>query len=245
MRLPTAAELHERIPDVNDGIVSVAGVIAGFIAAGAGTEALIAATTVATIAGAASVGGMTYSEYAAERDAEVALIEAERRAVELDPEAQRHELADHFVERGVDPALAAQVAHQMSARDALLAQLETEHGILEPTPPAAPFVVAMGAAVAFALGAALPILILPVFPWWSHGILTAIAVAVSLVVTALVSARLGRTRVWRTVARSLIVGAIALALSLLAGSVLPDPDGGGRGHRWPAQESVIEDELDR
>ena len=245
MRLPTAAELHERIPDVNDGIVSVAGVIAGFIAAGAGTDALITATTAATIAGAVSVGGLTYGEYAAERDAELAIIEAERVSFARDPDAELHDLAAHFVERGVRAELAREVALEMAAHDALTAQIETEHGILEPTPRSTPFLFAIGASVAFSLGAALPIAILWVFPWWSHGILTAIAVALSLLVTAVVSARLGRTSMWRTIARSLVVGGIALALSLLAGSILPDPDGGGRGWHWPGQESIIEDELDR
>ena len=245
MRLPTAAEMHERIPDVNDGIVSVAGIIAGFIAAGAGDDALIAAPAAATIAGAVSVGGMTYGEYAAERDAEVAIIDAELASFARDPAAELGELTEHFVERGVQQDLAHEVALQMAAHDALAAQIETEHGILQRTPPAAPFVVAVAAAVAFSLGAALPILIIWVFPWWSQGIMTAIAVGVALLVTAALSARLGRARLGRTIVRSLVIGGLSLALSLLVGSALPDPDNGGRLLHWPAQESVVEDELDR
>ena len=225
MRLPTAADLRGRIPDMNDGIIATAGVIEGFIAAGAGTDALLAASIAATIAGAGSLGGVKYGEAAAERDAELTVIAEEQRDIATSPEAEVRELAVHFEEQGVTPDVAAEVARQISAHDALAAQLETEHGIRERTPATAPFVAAFGGAAAFLLGGALPIAIVLLTPPDLRAIATVAAVLISLTLTAIVTAQLGRSSVLRTVIRSIVVGALVLLLSVIAGSFLPDPDG--------------------
>ena len=115
MGLPSAESLRARIPDVNDGIVAVAGVVQGLLAAGAGYDALVAASAVATIAGGASLAGTTYAGAAADRDAELALIREELTALESDPEAELEELAAYYRERGVEPDLAREVARQVSA----------------------------------------------------------------------------------------------------------------------------------
>lgn len=237
MGLPSAESLRARIPDVNDGIVAVAGVVQGLLAAGAGYDALVAASAVATIAGGASLAGTTYAGAAADRDAELALIREELTALESDPEAELEELAAYYRERGVEPDLAREVARQVTAHDALTAQLESEYGIREPTPRSGPILEALGAALAFGVGGGVPILIIATVPWWSRGAVTAIAVILSLTLTAIVSARLGHASVWRTIARSIVVAVLAMTLALLAGQFLPDPDGGGRAYRWPAGTS--------
>ena len=229
VRLPTAADLRGRIPDMNDGIIATAGVIEGFIAAGAGTDALLAASIAATIAGAGSLGGVKYGEAAAERDAELTVIAEEQRDIATSPEAEVRELAVYFEEQGVTPDVAAEVARQISAHDALAAQLETEHGIRERTPATAPFVAAFGGAAAFLLGGALPIAIVLLTPPDLRAIATVAAVLISLTLTAIVTAQLGRSSVVRTVIRSIVVGALVLLLSVIAGSFLPDPDGGSVG----------------
>lgn len=227
MPFPTAADLRARIPDMNDGIIATAGVIEGFLAAGAGTNALLAASIAATVAGAGSLGGVKFSEAAAERDAEAAVIAEEQRALARSPEAELAELAQYYQEQGVEPALAAEVARQVSARDALSAQLETEHGIRERTPASAPFVAAVGGAIAFTLGGVLPIAIVLLAPPDLRAAATIVAVLISLAITAVVTARLGRASVGRTVLRALIIGALTLLLSVVAGQFLPDPDGPG------------------
>jgi VIT1/CCC1 family predicted Fe2+/Mn2+ transporter len=229
MRLPTAADLRARIPDMNDGIIATAGVIEGFLAAGAGTNALLAASIAATIAGAGSLGGVKFTEAAAERDAEAALIEQERQDLARSPEAEVAELATFYEEQGVAPELAAEVARQVSAHDALGAQLEVEHGIRERTPASAPYVAAFGGALAFILGGALPIAIVLLSPPEWRAAATVIAVLVSLAITATASARLGQSSVARTVLRALLIGALTLLLSVVAGSFLPDPDGVATG----------------
>lgn len=172
---------------------------------------------------------MKFTEAAAERDAEAALIEQEQRDLARSPDAEVAELAAHYEEQGVESALAAEVARQVSAHDALGAQLEVEHGIRERTPASAPYVAAFGGALAFILGGALPIAIVLLSPPEWRAAATVIAVLVSLAITATASARLGQSSVARTVLRALLIGALTLLLSVVAGSFLPDPDGVATG----------------
>lgn len=225
MPLIPAQALRGYLPAANDGIIATAGVIEGFIAAGAGTDALIAAAFAATVAGAVSFGGFKYGEAAADRDAELAVVEEERRDLARSPEAELEELAVHYEARGVDPALAREVARQVSARDALTAQLESEHGIRGLMPANAPLLAGINGAVAFMLGAVLPIAVVILAPPEARGVATAVAVILSLALTATLTARLGRFSLWRTILRSVLVGVLTLLLSVIAGSFLPDPDG--------------------
>jgi vacuolar iron transporter family protein len=225
MSLISAQNFRSHIPAVNDGIIATAGVIEGFIAAGAGTDALIAAGLAATIAGAVSFGGFKYGEAATERDAELAVVEEERGDLERDPKAELEELALYYEARGVEPEIARQVALQISAKDALTAQLESEHGIRELMPANAPLVSGISGALAFMLGAVLPITVVTIAPPDIRGIATAVAVIFSLILTATLAARLGRLSLRWTVLRSVLVGILTLLLSLIAGSFLPDPDG--------------------
>ncbi len=221
----SAQDLRGYVPAANDGIIATAGVIEGFIAAGAGTDALIAASLAATVAGAVSFGGFKYGEAASERDAELAVVEEERRDLARSPEAELEELAAYYEARGVETALAREVAAQVSARDALTAQLESEHGIRELMPANAPLIAGIGGAVAFMLGAVLPVAVVVLMPPETRAIATAVAVILSLVLTATLTARLGQFSLGRTVLRSVLVGVLTLLLSVVAGSFLPDPDG--------------------
>ncbi len=225
MPLISAQDLRGYVPAANDGIIATAGVVEGFIAAGAGTDALVAAAFAATVAGAVSFGGLKYGEAAAERDAELAVVEAQRRDLARSPGAELKELAAYYEARGVDPALAREVATQVSARDALRAQLESEHGIREIAPGYAPLLVATGGAIAFMLGAVLPIAVVIFAAPERRGVATAVAVILALALTATLAARLGRFSRWHAVVRSVLIGALALLLSVTAGSFLPDPDG--------------------
>ncbi len=223
--LISAQDLRGHVPAVNDGIIATAGVIEGFIAAGAGTDALLAAALAATVAGAVSFGGFKYGEAAAERDAELAVVQEETRDLARSPEAELEELAGFYEARGIDPALALEVARQVSAHDALTAQLESEHGIRELMPANAALLAGITGAVAFMLGALLPITVVTLVQPEIRAVATAVAVIFSLVLMAILTASLGRASLGRTVLRSVLVGALTLLLSVIAGSFLPDPDG--------------------
>lgn len=233
MEFAKSKSWRERIPTVNDGIMATTGVIEGFLAAGAGPTALVTAALASTVAGAGALAGLTYSATASERDAELALIADELAELAADPEEELRELASYYESQGVEPRLAREVAAQISAQDPLGAQLDVEHGIREPMPPRAPYTDAALAALAFIGGAALPILIALVSEPHARALTSAIALLLALAITAFITARVSRTPVWRTVARSLVVGAIALTLSILGGQLLPDPDGPSVGVDQP------------
>ena len=167
-----------------DGIIGTAGVLQGFAGAGASSSTLLVASISALVAGSAAGFGSKYAELAAERDAERAVIADETKDLHEDSSDELAELTAHFEDRGVEPGLARSTAEQMFAHDALAAQLETEHGITEPTGPAEQYLGAFATALAFAAGSALPLGILLAYPaaWESWAVF--VAVLISLVITS-------------------------------------------------------------
>jgi vacuolar iron transporter family protein len=217
-RLTDAASLRSWTIDANDGIVATAGLLEGFAGAGASDSVLVIAATAATVAGALSLGGAKWAEEAAEREAQLAVAAQEEAELAARPDDEVAELAAHYEAKGLDAALARQVAEQLHAHDALAAQLETEHGIDEVMPASAPVWAGVGAGVAFLIGALIPLLITVFVPVRIESWAILGAVVVSLVLTSFVAARIGRRSVVRTLVRSLTVGVGTLAVSYLVGA---------------------------
>jgi VIT1/CCC1 family predicted Fe2+/Mn2+ transporter len=117
--------------DANDGIIATAGIVEGFSGAGANLITLIIAAISAMIAGTIALGGAKYAECAGDRDAELALMEEERRQLALSPEEEFAELVEHYREQGLSSDLAERVAAELTAADALGAHLRAEHGLSE------------------------------------------------------------------------------------------------------------------
>ena len=128
---PRAQSFRSWTIDANDGIIGTSGILEGFAGAGASHSVLVTAASAATIAGALGLGGATWAEAAAEREAQLELAEEERAQLAADPAAEIDELAAYYERKGLSPDLAREVAEQLTAHDALAAQLETEHGITE------------------------------------------------------------------------------------------------------------------
>lgn len=206
--------------DANDGIIATASVLQGFAGAGAGDRLLLFAATAATIAGALSTGGAKWAEEAAEREAEQRVVENESRELALDPAGEVDELAALWEARGLTPATARTVAEELSAHDALSAQLDAEYGIEELMAAAAPIWSGIAAALAFVVGAAIPLLVTWLVPGQIEDVIIVIAVIVSLTLTSIVAARAAHLNVVRVLARSLFVGIGTMAVSYLAGLAL-------------------------
>src|SRR5262245_62488631 len=115
----------------NDGIIATAGILEGFSGAGASHATLVTAATSATIAGMLSAGGSEWAEVAAEREAHLSAAEEEAAELVRQPDVEFAELVAYYEAKGLGPELAHEVAGQLMARDALNAQLESEHGILK------------------------------------------------------------------------------------------------------------------
>ena len=141
------------------------------------------------------------------------------------PEEELAELADYYIDRGLDEELARQVAEQLSAVDPLAAQLQTEYGIDEIPPVRGPVLAGVSSGLSFAVGASIPLLITSIAPIRLDAIAVLLAVVVSLTLTSIIAARSSYMSAPRTVLRSLIVGLGTMTISFLAGwALLPPAD---------------------
>lgn len=218
--LTDASSLRSWTVDTNDGIIATAGILEGFAGAGANDSVLITAGVVAALAGGLSLGGAKWSEASSEREAQLRVAAEEAEHLATSPEEEILELIGYYEGRGLDPELAAQAAEQLSARDALAAQLETEYGIREVMPASAPGWAGVSAMIAFMLGAVVPLLITVLVPVQLETWAILLAVIASLILTATIGARSGHTRLWRTLTRTLTVGLGTLGISYLVGLLL-------------------------
>lgn len=200
----------------NDGVVSTGALIVGVAGSGASFDAVRTAGIAALVAGAMSMAMGEYVSVASQRDTEEADLHMERRALEEHPRAELAELTEIWRGRGLEPALAAEVARQLTEADALGAHARDELGLSEVS-TARPVQAAATSALAFTLGALLPLLGYIVSPASGR---SAIVVAASLAALALlgaVGAALGGARRWRGTVRVAVGGAAAMGLTMLVG----------------------------
>ncbi len=204
--------LRAAVLGANDGIVSTASLIVGVAAAAATQNEVLIAGVAGLVAGAMSMAAGEYVSVSSQSDTEQADLARERRELSESPELELDELTEIYVQRGVDQALARQVAQQLMAAGALKAHARDELGISEIT-TARPVQAALTSASTFSLGAAMPLLMVVVSP---TGTLVPIVSAASLGFLALlgaIGARAGGANVLRATARVTFWGALAMALT--------------------------------
>jgi VIT1/CCC1 family predicted Fe2+/Mn2+ transporter len=212
---------REHVVDMNDGIIASAGIVEGLLGAGAGSTVLLVAALAAMVGGGLALGGMRYAETADERDAQQAILEAERRRIDLTPAEEEIELAELYQDRGLSPQLARAVAAELSAGDALAAHAEAEYGIsTRDGGPAVPWIIAVTAGVSFALGAGVPMVVILLVPPTWRSAATILAVVAALSVTALVIASVSGTSVPRTMLRTVSIGVATMLLTFVGGWLL-------------------------
>jgi vacuolar iron transporter family protein len=219
-RFRDAAAYRSWTIEANDGIISTAGLLLGFAGAGASNRLLLFTASAATIAGGLSVGGASWAEEAAERDAQLLYARQEQDDLATDPEGELDELKRHWEERGLRPETAHDVAQQLSAHDALAAQLEWEYSFEEPMPATFPIAFGLGAGLAYMLGALVPLLITYFAPVEIEAWAILAAVVITLALSSLVAARAGQLMPRRMLARTLTVGVLTLVVSYTAGELL-------------------------
>ena len=155
--------LRAAVLGANDGIVSTASLLLGVAAADASYGNVLVAGIAGLVAGAMSMAAGEYVSVRSQADSEQAAINLERAELEADDEGERRELTAIYVGRGLDPALAKQVAEQLMAHDALGAHARDELGISE-TLKARPTQAALTSAASFAAGALMPVLTAAIAP---------------------------------------------------------------------------------
>lgn len=210
--------LRAAVLGANDGIVSTASLIVGVAAADAGRSGILVAGLAGLVAGSMSMAAGEYVSVSSQSDTERADLDRERMELATDPDFEHAELAAIYVGRGLDPALADQVATQLTAKDALGAHARDELGI-SANLTARPVQAAAASAGTFAVGAALPLLTVLVVPvssliWTVSG-----SSLLFLALLGVLAARAGGSSLWRSVARVTFWGALAMALTAFVGSL--------------------------
>ena len=213
-----AGWLRAAVLGANDGIVSTASLIVGVAASGSDRHAILLAGVAGLVGGALSMAAGEFVSVSSQADAEKADLAIERSELAQYPEGELRELAGIYVKRGLEPKLAAQVAEQLSAHDALAAHARDELGITHQL-RARPLQAALASAAAFASGAALPLAITLLAPM--HGLAWSVMLG-SLVALALLgasAARAGGAPMLRGALRVVVWSALAMAATAAIGSL--------------------------
>lgn len=210
--------LRAAVLGANDGIVSTASLVLGVAAAHATHANVMVAGIAGLVAGTMSMAAGEYVSVYSQADTEQADLERERKELQSDDQGERHELAAIYVGRGLDPALAKQVADQLMAHDALGAHARDELGITE-TLSARPLQAAFASAGSFSVGAAMPLLVTVIAP---NSSLIPLVAGTSLVFLALLgalAARAGGAGVAVGAMRVTFWGALAMGLTAGVGAL--------------------------
>jgi VIT1/CCC1 family predicted Fe2+/Mn2+ transporter len=208
--------LRAAVLGANDGIVSTASLIVGVAAAGTAREEVLVAGLAALVAGAMSMAAGEYVSVSSQSDTERADLERERAELAAEPEAERRELIGIYRQRGLSEDLAAQVAEQLMAQDALKAHARDELGISEHL-AARPLQAAVTSAGTFAAGAILPLACAAIVPMAAVVPVVAGTSLVFLAALGALAAYTGGAKIGVGAARVALWGAAAMALTALVG----------------------------
>jgi len=203
----------------NDGIVSTAGIVLGVAGATASRSTILTAGVAGLVAGAMSMAVGEYVSVSSQRDTEKALLEKERIELRDSPDEELEELTDMYAAKGLSHDLAAEVAQQLTARDALAAHAEVELGI-NPGNLTSPWHAAFASMVAFTVGALLPLIAITVPPPHLRVAITVGAVLVALGLTGVISGWLGKSPLARPFWRNVIGGSVAMAVTYGIGTLV-------------------------
>jgi vacuolar iron transporter family protein len=209
--------LRAAVLGANDGIVSTASLIIGVASAHASRSSVLVAGVAGLVAGAMSMAAGEFVSVSSQADTERADLERERRELATQPEAEHAELVKIYMSRGMDRALAEQVATQLMRKDALGVHAREELGITE-TLRARPLQAALASAASFAAGATVPLLTGVLSPTVHLGAVVAGASLVLLALLGGLAARVGGARVWVGAARVTLWSALAMAVTAAAGA---------------------------
>lgn len=210
--------LRASVLGANDGIVSTASLVIGVAAANASRGSVLVAAVAGLVAGAMSMAAGEYVSVSSQLDTEQADINRERAELKDNVEGEKKELAGIYVQRGLDATLARQVAEQLMEKDALAAHSRDELGISE-TVGARPVQAAMASALSFAVGAALPLLVVVIAP--ASGLVPFVAATslFFLAVLGALAAYTGGAPILKGTARVTFWGALAMAVTAGIGAL--------------------------
>ncbi len=209
--------LRASVLGANDGIVSTASLIVGVAAAQATHENMLLTGFAGLVAGAMSMAAGEYVSVSSQADTEKADLEREQRELNSNPEFEKAELAQIYMNRGLDADLAFKVSEQLMAHDALGSHAREELGITEIL-AARPIQAAIASAGAFSVGAALPLFMLWISPTQNFISFVSISTLVFLVSLGVLAAYIGGANIWKGALRVAFWGALAMLVTATAGN---------------------------
>ena len=208
--------LRAAVLGANDGLISTSSLMLGMVTAHAAPATILLSGIAGLAAGALSMAAGEYVSVSSQADAEHADIRIEREALREHPEAELHELTQIYMQRGLEPVLARQVAEQLTAHDDLAAHLRDEVGIHD-MQRARPVQAALASAGSFTVGALPPVLL--AWLWQGEGLSLAIVISTSILLAVLgyVAERVAGGGGFKGALRVLLWGSLAQAATALIG----------------------------
>lgn len=200
----------------NDGIVSIAGLIAGVAGASSSKSLILMAGVAGVVAGAISMAAGEYVSVSSQRDTERALIEQEREEHDFFPDQEREELAMIYETKGLTTTTARKVVDELGRDNAFVVHLETEHGIKQDD-LTNPWHAAIASALAFLSGSTVPLLAVIIAPASLRVPIMFVAVVVALIATGAVSSHLGGANKKRAIIRVVVGGILAMVVTYAIG----------------------------
>ena len=215
-RSDNGAWLRAAVLGADDGIVSTAALMVGMVAATADSGAILSAGLAGLVGGALSMAAGEYVSVSSERDAQMADLDKEKAELEQFPEAELRELTEIYVDRGLSPELAHDVATELHANDPLEAHVRDELGI-DPEQLSQPVLAAGASAGAFVAGALIPWL---TGVFGGNGWAITISAIVSLAVLGTLGAVVGDARRTTGAIRVVLGGGLALGIAAVIGALV-------------------------
>ena len=200
----------------NDGILSTASLVIGVAAASTTREPIILVGVAGLVAGALSMAAGEYVSVSSQTDLETADLDRERIELEEMPEEELLELAQIYVNRGLDKKLALEVAKQLTEHNALEAHARDELGINDIT-QAQPLVAALSSGASFIFGGLLPVLVAYFGSLEYMEYVQYIFAVVFLALLGAIAAKAGGSNIWKAILRISFWGTVAMAITALIG----------------------------
>lgn len=211
--------LRAAVLGANDGIISTASLVVGVATAATSAKEVLIAGVAGLVAGGMSMAAGEYVSVSSQFDTEQADLARERKELAEAPESELDELTNIYVDRGIEPSLARQVAEQLTTKDAFAAHSRDELG-LSAHVAARPVQAALTSALTFSVGAALPIGIVLLSPAGSTSLAVSGGSLICLAILGAISARIGGASIVKPTLRVTFWGALAMGASAGIGALV-------------------------
>jgi len=211
--------LRAAVLGANDGVVSVSSLVVGVAAGGAKPDTILLTGMAGLVAGALSIAAGEYISVQSQADTEKADLNRERKELIDEPEKELEELKTIYMNRGLDEALARQVAQKLTAHDELSAHARDELGSTEEL-RARPIQASLSSAAAFAIGAVIPIIAAIIAPTQSVSLVTTATTLITLTALGSLAAYVGGASIVRGAFRVTFWGVLAMVVTAGVGKLI-------------------------